>query len=157
MVSWLSPSPVIGHHCSLGWQEPHRCCQRPGSPRPSGWHPGEGAAALPKSRPSRPSPSLASPNHVYFSLCWQQSDVPGNCFKCLCSTWDHFNTLADGWKRFFLKGAMTSKSLCRISSLIYKILLRWLQWLFCQGVINQPGNRYHLHFPLCRDYPNYPG
>lgn len=105
-------------------QESHYSCRWLGIPTPPGSYPGEGA---PGSCPAHPLTLfsltcqdhefsglfslLASPLGIHFSFCRQQSNVPGNCFKCLCSTWDHFNTFADGLEHyFFSKWAVNSKS-----------------------------------------------
>lgn len=133
---WVLP-PVPSHQCSLTWQESHHSCQWPGSPHAPGGYPGEElrAPALLTcwhsfSRPAEITGSqtlfslLVSPHSIYFSFCWQQSNVPGSCFECLCSTWDHFNTFADGLEHFFFpqKWAMNSKSFCHIPLLIYKYI-----------------------------------
>ena len=117
-------STARGQKWSYGWvlslrlivSQLHHSCQWPRIPKPPGWHTcGDAHGACP-AHPltffflicwnhgfSGPFSLLASPCSVYFSLCWQQPNVPGNCLKCLCATWDHFNTFADGLEHFFLK------------------------------------------------------
>lgn len=55
-----------------------------------------------KSQVPRPfSHSLFLPIVYIFLFVDNNPNVPGSCFECLCSTWDHFNTFADGLEHFF--------------------------------------------------------